>query len=97
MLPYTFPSVLDGATRRCVVFPLSSITNLTAWIDYIPAKKVTGSVKNSYNNNGSQAVSELGSTTGKQAWLDYIPVYYSAGYSKAWSTDASGYIPVSTD
>ena len=97
MIPYTFPSVLDGTTRRCVVFPLSSVSGLTAWIDYIPAKTVTESVKNSYDANGSQAVSELESITGLQAWLNYIPVFYSDTYTKPWSTDALGYIPVSTD
>jgi len=97
MIPYTFPSVLDGTVRRCVVYPISSVSGLTAWIDYIPAKKVTGSVKNSYNADGSQAVSELESITGLQAGKDYIQVYYSDSYSKPWSTDASGYIPVSTD
>lgn len=97
MLPYTFPSVGDHGYRQCVVYPLSSVSGLTAWIDYIPVKKITGAEKNTYNNNGAQFVTEIPDTTGLQAGKDYIAVYYDNSLTKAWSTDVGGYIPVMTD
>lgn len=97
MIPYTFPSASGHGTRPCIVYPLTSVTGLVAWKDYTPVKKVTGATKNSYNNNGAQFVTEIPDTTGLQAGLDYIPVYYDNSLTKAWSTDASGYIPVMTD
>ncbi len=36
----------------------------------------------------------LVSTTGKVAGIDYINVYEDASLTKAWSTDAGGYIPI---
>jgi hypothetical protein len=97
MIPYTFPSTGDHGYRQCVVYPLSSVSGLKAWIDYTPVKLVTDGEKNTYNNNGAQFVTEIPDTTGLQAGLDYIPVYYDNSLSKAWSTDADGYIPVMTD
>jgi hypothetical protein len=97
MIPYTFPSDPDHGTRQCVVFPLTSVTGLTAWVDYTPVKKVTGYTRNSYNNTGGQFVTEIPDTTGLQAFLDYIPVYYDNSLTIPWSTDAGGYIPVMTD
>jgi hypothetical protein len=97
MIPYTFPSDPDHGTVQCVVYPLTSITGLTAWVDYTPVKKVTGYTRNSYDNTGGQFVTELPDTTGLQAFLDYIPVYYDDSLTIPWSTDAGGYIPVMTD
>lgn len=97
MIPFTFPSVGTHGSRQCVVYPLSSVSGLTAWIDYTPVKLVTGATKNSYDNNGAQLVTEIASTTGLQAGIDYIPVYYNNSLTKAWSTDVGGYIPVMTD
>lgn len=97
MLPYTFPSVGDHGYRQCVVYPLSSVSGLKAWIDYIPVKLVTGGEKNTYNNNGAQFVTEIPDTTGLQAGKDYIQIYYDNSLTKPWSTDVGGYIPVMTD
>jgi hypothetical protein len=97
MIPYTFPSTSDHRSSQCVVYPLSSVTGLKAWIDYIPVKLATGATKNSYNNTGAQFITELPSVTGLKAGLDYIPIYYDNSLTKAWSTDIGGYIPVMTD
>ena len=97
MIPYTFPSSAHHGLNQCVVFPLTSVSGLQAWIDYIPVKKVTGSTRGSYDNTGSQFISEIPDTTGLQAFLDYIPVYYDDSLTIPWSTDANGYIPVATD
>lgn len=96
MIPYTYPTTIDNLSQ-CVVFSLASVAGLKAWIDYIPVKKVTGASINSYSNTGSQFISEIPDTIGLQAGLDYIPVYYDNTLTTPWSTNANGYIPVSTD
>jgi len=97
MIPYTFPSDSNHGTRQCVVYPITSTTGLTAWVDYTPVKKVTGYTRNSYSNTGGQFITELPDVTGLQAGLDYIPIYYDNSLTKPWSTDAGGYIPVMTN
>jgi len=98
MIPRTFPSVLEGNTRKMVVYILPSVVGLQAWKDYIPVKGISvtnTAVENTYANDGYQVVKTLGSTTGTQAWVDYIPVYEDATLTKPWSTDIGGYIPAS--
>jgi hypothetical protein len=97
MIPYTYPTVKDNNLSQCVVFPLTSVSGLQAWIDYIPVKKATGATLGSYNATGSQFISEIPDTTGLQAGLDYIPIYYDNSLTVPWSTNANGYIPVSID
>jgi hypothetical protein len=98
MIPRTYPSVLDQALTKMVVYVLPSVNGLTAWIDYIPVKGVpteSFALADTYANNGYKSVNMLTDLTGKQAWVDYIPVYEDALYNKPWSTDAGGYIPTS--
>ena len=97
MIPYTYPTTAHHGSAQCVVFPLTSVSGLQAWIDYIPVKKATGATRGSYDNAGSQFITELPDTTGLQAGLDYIPIYYDNSLSVPWSTNANGYIPVSID
>lgn len=99
MIPFTFPSRTDHGTAVCVVYPLTSVSGLTAWIDYTPVKKVSNNsnIGNTYANLGCQKVSELSEITGLQAGKDYINVYYDNSLTKPWSTDAGGYIPVAPD
>lgn len=94
MIPATYPTLLNASNQtQLVCYLLSSVTELTKWIDYIPVK-VTGTVANSYNNNGFIAISALGSITGKTSWLDYVPMYVDASATDAWQSSSSGFIPV---
>lgn len=97
MIPYTYPSTVKNNIAHCLVYPLSSVSGLKAWVDYIPVKKATGATEGCFEGTGSQPVTELTSVTGLQSWLHYIPVYYNNALTKPFSTDAAGYIPVSPD
>lgn len=80
------------------IYPLSSITGLTAWVDYIPVRlgAQAGESFGRFENDGSiHAVQVLSSTTGLTAWVDYLPVYVDNTKTKPWSTDSTGYIPFS--
>jgi hypothetical protein len=98
MIPRCYPSTYATAngTTKMVVNSLASTTGLTAWVDYIPTKKLGSAPAqyNTYDNAGAMFVDVLASTTGKVAGIDYINVYEDATLTKAWSTDASGYIPI---
>ena len=98
MIPRCFPTtyVTANGTTKMVVNKLVSTTGKTAWVDYIPVKKpaVEPTIKNTYSNTGAMLVDVLVSTTGKKAGIDYIDVYEDNAYTKAWSTDSGGYIPV---
>lgn len=76
------------------IFPLSSVTGLTEWVDYIPVK-ANGSPNrlHSTDNLGAlHANSVLGSITGKVKWVDYIPVFV-VSRNTPWTTGTDGYIP----
>lgn len=95
MIPQCFPSsyaTSNGATKM-VVNKLGSTNGLVAWKDYIPTKKLGSepTQKNTYSTGIWLDV--LVSTTGKVAGKDYINIYEDASLTKAWSTDAGGYIP----
>ena len=96
MIPRCFPStyVTANGTTKWVINKLGSTTGLKAWIDYIPVKKLGSepAQKNTYSTGVLADV--LVSTTGKVAGIDYINVYEDASLTKAWSTDAGGYIPI---
>jgi hypothetical protein len=96
MIPRTFPSILESAKTKMVVYVLPSVDGLQAWIDYIPVKGVTTentAVENTYANDGYQVMKTLDGTSNLQAWVDYIPVFESASFDKPWSTDIGGFIP----
>lgn len=85
MIPRCFPTTVDTVTAgippEMNVYFLSSVSGLTAWVDYIPVKAATSSFtpQGTTNTGGYQAVNIFTSTTGKIAWVDYIPVYEIAG------------------
>lgn len=74
------------------VYVLPSVTGLTAWVDYLPAKAV-GEAQDNDRYNPTGALDDggvLSDVTGLVAWVDYIPVYASV-LTTPWSTD--GYVP----
>jgi len=97
MIPRCYPTTYATAngTTKVVVNKLGSISGLTAWVDYIPTKKLGSAPAqyNTYDNSGAMFLDVLASLTGKVAGIDYINVYEDASLTKAWSTDAGGYIP----
>jgi hypothetical protein len=96
MIPRCFPTTYatTNGTTKWVINKLGSTTGLKAWVDYIPVKKLGSepAQKNTYSTGMLADV--LASTTGKKAGIDYINVYEDASLTKAWSTDAGGYIPI---
>jgi hypothetical protein len=75
------------------VYPLSDVTGLTEWADYIPVEAIAVNVGR-YDNDGSfPVVQVLTNIDGLTAWADYIPVYV-VSRSIPWSTEADGYIPI---
>lgn len=101
MIPRTYPSTFDatGASQMTVIF-LSSVTGLTAWVDYIPVQQVLSPLPEkagTYDLNGFTNVAPLAVTIGAVAFRDYIPVYNDAAATKPWSTDVGGFIPVNGD
>lgn len=98
MLPVTYPTHRNAISDQaeCVVYYLTSISGLSAWIDYIPVKTVihTGNTEGTTDANGYQAINVIDSTSNKQAWLDYIPVYEDVSATLPFKTDSGGYIPV---
>lgn len=93
MIPHTYPTVISGGQTKMLVYVLSSVAGLQAWIDYIPVKQDTAGLQNHYDGHIlSNALTDI---TGKQAWVDYVPVYIVAGATEKYSTNSSGYIPLS--
>lgn len=105
MIPRTFPSIVDGNNNKTKarVFFLSSVTNLSEWIDYIPVKTVAPpfpAVANTYANNGYLLVDIISDATGLAAGRDYVALYdvtADVNYNKPWSTDIGGYIPIAEE
>ena len=101
MIPHTYPTSVVSGKNAMQVGLLSSITGLRAWIDYIPVKLVTQSttVENTFSITGYRLSNAI-EITNKQAWLDYIPIYdvsANVAFTKPWSTDIGGYIPIYGD
>ena len=100
MIPFTYPTVIDSSTgmAQCAVSFLSDITGLVEWVDYIPVKSASydQALANTTNAGGFQLTYTLPSLVGQVGWIDYIPVYEYAGGTIPFSTDAGGYIPVSS-
>ena len=87
----------DQDPQQMVIFPLSDITGLRRWVDYIPVEYVTyiESKKNTYDDDGFRWVFVLGSTTGLTAWVHYTPVYVLDGPDEDEGRyDDTGWIPV---
>lgn len=79
------------------IYPLTDISGLVAWRDYLPVKEQAAPGRaDSFDNDGYMTVSEvLASISGKVAWVDYTPVYVDDTATIPWSTDVGGFIPVS--
>jgi len=99
MIPRTYPSTYNASnTTRIVTYELVSVTGLREWVDYIPVKNVTSPTSNNmYDQTGAMLIDALGSISGLYKFKDYVPVYFDNSKTQAWSTNANGYIPVTTD
>lgn len=80
-----------------VIFPLTDVTGLREWTDYIPVQYVTfiEGKKNTYDDDGFKWVYPLGDITGLTAWVHYTPVYVVADPPEEESRyDDDGWIPI---
>jgi hypothetical protein len=87
----------DQDPQQMVVYPLSDITGLRRWVDYIPVEYVTWveGKQNTHDDDGFRWIFVLGSTAGLTAWVHYTPVYVLDGPDEDEGRyDDTGWIPV---
>jgi hypothetical protein len=99
MIPHTYPSILENNTTKMVISPITDLTGLQRWVDYIPIKGVSvlaTDKENIFSNNGYIVTQAIDSLIGKQSWVDYIPVFVDNLATDAWEVSALGFIPVSS-
>lgn len=78
---FTYPSVYitlpNGATAM-VVWEITSVTGLQAWIDYIPVtitQSTTAAKRNTFDYDGAINANLMKDVTGLVAGIDYVKVY----------------------
>ena len=101
MIPASYPTRLNGATREMVVGKVTAVAG-GRWSTWIPIKvnassTISTGIHGTVDDVEGMPIYQLADLTNLQPWVDYVPVAAvadTANTTNAWAVSATGYIPV---